>query len=97
MEYGNSYAASQGFVIDYSLNTVDDGYIMTNTVWESVLDDNGGQSDLNSFVIDQILSTMDTLSAAYGTTDWSVVRGLAYIECTTSNGEPAYRIYFLYG
>lgn len=97
MEYGNSYAASQGFNIDYSLNTYDDGYIMTHTIAVSTLRELGGQSWLNESVIEQINSTMDTLSASYGTTDWSVVRGLTYVECTTSNGEPAYRIYFLYG
>lgn len=97
MDYGNSYAASQGFVIDYSLDASVDGYVMTTTIPESYLDYDNGQSTLNSLVIEKVNGTMDELSAAYGTTDWSVVRGRAYVECTTSNGEPAYRIYFLYG
>ena len=97
MEYGNAYAAAQGFTIDYSLSVDEAGYVMTTTIPESYLDYDGGQSNLNSLVIEKIDGTMDELNAYYGTTDWSVVRGLAYIECTTSNGEPAYRIYFLYG
>lgn len=96
MEYGNAYAAAQGFTIDYSLSVDEASYIMTDTVEESVLDYNGGQNDLNNFVVYKIINTMDELNAYYGTTDWSVVIARAYVECMTSNGEPAYRIYFLY-
>ena len=100
MEYGNSYAAAQGFTIDYSLGVGESSYIMTETVTESVLDYNGGQSDLNSFVVYKVINTMDELTANYGDStaeDWACYRARAYVECTTSNGEPAYRIYFLYG
>lgn len=97
MSYGNSYAASLGFNIDYSLNKYDDAYIMTHSIAVSTLEDLGGQSWLNESVIDQVNSTMDTITASYGITDWTLARGLVLVEETTLYGEPAYRIYFLYG
>lgn len=100
MDCGNSYAANQGFTIDYSLTVDEASYIMTNTVTVGTLDRNGGQSLLNEFVIDKVANTMAELTANYGDStaeDWACYRARAYVECTTSNGEPAYRIYFLYG
>ena len=97
MSYGNSYAASLGFNIDYSLNKYDDAYIMTHSIAVSTLEDLGGQSWLNESVIDQVNSTMDTITASYGITDWTLARGLVLVEETTLYGEPAYEIYFLYG
>ena len=97
MDYGNSHAASLGFNIDYSLNKYDDSYVMTNTVTVGTLSRNGGQEALNEFVIDKIHTTMDTLTASYGITDWSLARGLVLVEETTLYGDPAYEIYFLYG
>lgn len=99
MEYGNSYAASQGFTIDYSVSKDESGYIMTNTVATRTLKLNGGQQDLNMFVVDQILSTMSTLTGAYGDStaeDWAYYHVRCLIEETTLYGEPAYEIYFLY-
>ena len=99
MEYGNSYAAAQGFTIDYSVSKDESGYIMTNTVATRTLKQNGGQQDLNMFVVDQILSTMSTLTGAYGDStaeDWAYYHVRCLIEETTLFGDPAYEIYFLY-
>ena len=84
-------------LIDYSLNKYDDAYIMTHSITVSTLEDLGGQSWLNESVIDQVNSTMDTITASYGITDWTLARGLVLVEETTLYGEPAYEIYFLYG
>ena len=59
MEYGNSYAAGQGFIVDYSLSKYDTSYVVTTTVAVGTLNRNGGQSDLNYYVIEKVNGTMD--------------------------------------
>lgn len=99
MEYGNSYAAGQGFIVDYSLSKYDTSYVVTTTVAVGTLNRNGGQSDLNYYVIEKVNGTMDELTAYYGDStaeDWAYYRVRCWVEETTLYGEPAYEIYFLY-
>lgn len=99
MEYGNSYAAGQGFTVDYSLSKYDTSYVVTTAVAVGTLNRNGGQSDLNYYVVEKVNGTMDELTAYYGDStaeDWAYYRVRCWVEETTLYGEPAYEIYFLY-